>query len=57
MTQHATFISKAVNAKMHGAAGVIFINDIDHHASEGDNLQKFANEEGPSDAGIPFVQV
>jgi hypothetical protein len=56
-TQHASFISKAVNAKMHGAAGVIVINDVDHHSGDGDNLQKFADAEGPSDAGIPFLQV
>ena len=56
-TQHASFINKAINAKMHGAAGVIEINDVDHHSGDGDNLQKFAEAEGPSDAGIPFIQV
>jgi len=56
-TQHASFISKAVNAKMHGAAGVLIVNDVDHHASDGDTLQKFSDAEGPSDAGIPFVQI
>ncbi len=56
-TQHASFISKAVNAKMHGAAGVLIVNDVDHHSADGDNLQKFSDAEGPSDAGIPFVQI
>ena len=27
-TQHAQFASKASNAKMHGAAGVILVNDV-----------------------------
>lgn len=57
LTQHATFISKAINAKLHGAAGVILINDSFHHAQDGDNLQKSGEVEGPSDAGVVFVQV
>jgi aminopeptidase YwaD len=56
-TRHAQFASKASNAKMHGAAGVILINDTAHHAGEPDQLEKFGNAEGPSDAGIPFIQV
>lgn len=56
-TTHATFASKASNAKMHGAAGVILVNDRGNHAGEPDDLAKFGEVEGPSDAGIPFVQV
>ena len=56
-TRHSQFASKASNAKMHGAVGVILINDTPHHAGEPDQLEKFGNAEGPSDAGIPFVQV
>jgi hypothetical protein len=56
-TPHAQFASKASNAKMHGAAGVILINDLPNHKGEPDNLVKFGNVDGPSDAGIPFVQV
>ncbi|HUK18524.1 MAG TPA: M20/M25/M40 family metallo-hydrolase [Bryobacteraceae bacterium] len=56
-TQHASFTNKAVNAKMHGAAGVILINDVDHHAADGDRLPGFSGAEGPSDAGIIFVQL
>jgi aminopeptidase YwaD len=57
LTQHATFINKAVNAKMHGAAGVILINDLEHHPEGDDKLQKFGTMEGPSNAGIVFIQV
>ncbi len=56
-TAHAQFASKASNAKMHGAAGVILINDMAHHRGEPDQLEKFGTAEGPLDAGIPFVQV
>jgi Peptidase family M28/PDZ domain/PA domain len=57
LTRHALFSSKASNAKMHGAAGVILINDTPNHAGEADNLPKFAGEDDPEDAGILFVQV
>lgn len=56
-TEHAQFFSKAVNAKMHGAAGVILINDQFNHRGESDQLEKFGRTAGPMDAGIPFVQI
>ena len=56
-TEHAQFYSKAVNAKMHGAIGVILINDAFNHRSETDQLEKFGRTAGPNDAGIPFVQI
>jgi hypothetical protein len=56
-TQHAQFWSKASNAKMHGARGVVLMNDAAAHPGEGDELEKFAESAGPGDAGIPFVQV
>ncbi len=57
LTQHSQFSSKASNAKMHGAAGVILINDVQNHSGQPDELPKFEGEDGPDDAGIPFVQV
>src|SRR5271157_264097 len=56
-TKHAAFNAKASNAKMHGAVGVILISDRANHPGEPDDLQKFGAMEGPSDAGIPFLQV
>ena len=56
-TQHAQFTSKATNAKMHGAIGVILINDLASHHGDADKLEKFGTTAGPADAGIPFVQV
>ncbi|HWB86413.1 MAG TPA: M28 family peptidase [Bryobacteraceae bacterium] len=56
-TLHAQFTSKASNAKMHGAAAVILINDRANHRSEPDTLEKFGTTVGPADAGIPFVEL
>jgi hypothetical protein len=56
-TKHATFVNKAINAKNHGALGVILINDTPHHPKEGDRLMNFAEADGPKDAGVFFVQI
>jgi len=58
LTQHSTFAIKAVNAKMHGARGVILVNDAyPHHMPEEDRIEAFGQATGPTDAGILFVQV
>jgi hypothetical protein len=58
LTQHATFANKAVNAKMHGARAVILVNDAyPHHTPQEDQLTPFGQATGPTDAGVPFVQV
>ncbi|HEY3840716.1 MAG TPA: M28 family peptidase [Bryobacteraceae bacterium] len=56
-TEHAQFFSKASNAKAHGALGVILVNDIAAHPGEADKLEPFGATEGPSDAGLPFIQI
>jgi aminopeptidase YwaD len=55
--EHATFADKAVNAKMHGARGVILINDSDHHESAPDELGKFTAIDGPKDAGVLYIRL
>ena len=35
-TTHASFINKAINARQHGAAGIVFITDPNAHANEPD---------------------
>jgi hypothetical protein len=57
LTAHALNWSKAVNAKRHGAAGVLLVADRANHPGEPDGLEKFGRTAGPIDAGIPFVQV
>jgi hypothetical protein len=56
-TQHAQFASKATNAKIHGAAGVILVADRANHPGAPDELEKFGVTVGPTNARIPFVQV
>jgi len=56
-TEHAQFFSKATNAKMHCAVGVILINDRPAHRGDADDLEKFGAAAGPGDAGIPYVQI
>jgi len=57
LTSHATFADKAVNAKMHGARGVILINDVPSHSGNEDKLEKFGQEGGPHNAGVFFIQM
>ncbi len=57
LTSHATFADKASNAKMHGARGVILVNDIPAHPQDADKLLDFGSATGPTDSGVVFVQV
>jgi hypothetical protein len=56
-TAHAQFAMKAANAKMHGARGVILVNDVPVHPSDSDKFEKFGRTAGPGDAGILFLQI
>ena len=55
-TRHAELVTKAINAKNHGAAALILVNGIPGKGEE-DLLIKFGDVEGPEDVGIPCVQV
>lgn len=57
LTSHSEFANKAINAKLHGAIGVILINDAPNHPGDADTMQKFGRTSGPNQAGIYFVQV
>ncbi len=56
LTQHAALIAKAINARNHGAKGVIVINGK-LGDSEEDLLTRFGSVSGPEDAGVLLVQV
>jgi hypothetical protein len=56
LTSHAEFVNKMVNAKMHGAKGVIWVNDSAAHNGQ-DKIEKFSESGGPRDGGIFFVQM
>jgi hypothetical protein len=54
-TRHAQFDSKATNAKLHGAKAAIVLTDV--LSSGSGDLEKFAKNAGPANAGIPFLMM
>jgi len=56
-TVHSETYAKAANARIHGARGVILVADRVNHKDGRDELDAFVKEGGPTDAGIPCVQV
>lgn len=57
LTTHAEIVSKAINAKNHGAAGMILVNDLGNHPGQGDELIKFGALAGPEEMKLVAVQV
>ncbi|HEU0369470.1 MAG TPA: M28 family peptidase [Candidatus Acidoferrum sp.] len=55
-TTHASLITKAINAKNHGAAALIVVNGKLSHG-DSDELRPFGDAEGPEEAGILCLQV
>ena len=56
LTQHSHLITKAINARNHGAKAVILVNGKLGDGEE-DLLMRFGSQAGPRDAGILLVQV
>ncbi len=56
-TRHASLVSKAINARNHGARALLVVNDRAAHPKEEDVLLRFGSTQGPEDAGIPVVQI
>ena len=56
LTQHSQLITKAINARNHGAKAVVLINGKLGDGEE-DLLTRFGSVSGPEDVGIVFVQV
>jgi hypothetical protein len=56
LTQHSSLITKAINARNHGAKGLIVLNGKLADKEE-DLLTRFGSVSGPEDAGIVFAQV
>jgi hypothetical protein len=54
---YSAFAMKASNAKLHGARGVILVNNMAAHPAESDKLLEFGRGSGPTDSGVMFVQV
>jgi len=56
LTRHAQLITKAINARNHGAKAVILVNGKLGDGEE-DLLTRFGSVSGPENVGILFVQV
>ncbi len=56
LTQHSQLISKAINARNHGAKAVIVFNGK-LGAGEEDWLTRFGSVSGPEDVGVEIIQV
>jgi Zn-dependent M28 family amino/carboxypeptidase len=56
LTEHSQLITKAINARNHGAKAVLVINGKLGEGEE-DLLTRFGSVSGPENAGILFVQV
>jgi Peptidase family M28/PDZ domain/PA domain len=56
LTTHAQFITKAINARNHGARGLILVNGKLGDGEE-DLLTRFGSVNGPENVGILFAQV
>jgi Peptidase family M28/PDZ domain/PA domain len=57
LTSHAQIANKAINAKNHGALGMILVNDLGNHPGDPDELFRLTDVEGPQEMNIPIVQV
>lgn len=55
ITRHAGLVNKAINARNHGAAAMVLVNDPVPHSD--DRLIPFGRIDGPNDLGIPVLQV
>src|SRR6266566_4980542 len=55
-TVHASFINKAINARQHGAKGIVFITDPNNHAADPDTVGEATRIEESTDFGISAVQ-
>ena len=56
LTQHSQLVTKAINARNHGAKAVILVNGKLADGEE-DSLMRFGGVSGPEDVGIMLAQV
>jgi aminopeptidase YwaD len=57
LTTHSEIVNKAINARIHGAVGMILVNDVGNHPSEPDQLMRFGTLTGPEEMKIAAIQV
>ncbi len=56
-TIHSELASKVANAKAHGAAAILLVNDLPNHPGDDDRLESFVPAMGTEDYGLPVVQI
>jgi len=56
LTHHSQLVTKAINARNHGAKGLILLNGKMGDGEE-DLLTRFGSVNGPANVGLPFAQV
>lgn len=56
-TQHAEIVNKAINARNHGAAGMVLVNDMGNHPGDADGLVSFGELAGPEEMQLAVIQV
>ena len=56
-TLHSELAAKVANAKQHGAAAVLLVNDLPNHPGDDDRLENFTPVISTEDYGLPVVQV
>jgi Peptidase family M28/PDZ domain/PA domain len=56
-TTHAGIVHKAINARNHGAAAMILVNDTGNHPGKADELIRFDELAGPDEMKIAALQV
>ena len=56
-TTHAGIVNKAINARNHGAAAMILVNDTGNHPDKTDELIRFDELAGPDNMKIAALQV
>ena len=57
LTTHSEIVNKVINAKNHGAVGMILVNDLGNHPGEPDELIKFGTLTGPEEIDVAALQV
>ncbi|MBI3895793.1 MAG: M28 family peptidase [Acidobacteria bacterium] len=55
LTRHAALVSKAINARNHGAVAMLLVNDPLNHSA--DRLVSFGEIQGPTDLGLQVLHV
>jgi hypothetical protein len=56
-TLHSELASKVANAKLHGAAAILLVNDLPNHPGDDDRLEPFTPAMGTEDYGLPVMQI